>query len=201
MNRTQAMRCITQSLTPATVVVCTLGKASNALYSLGDRAMNFYMLGSFGMAASLGVGLALVRTEKVVVIDGDGAILYNLGCLATVGWVRCSNLIHIICDNKVCESTGSQPTATSAGIDLASIGRSCGIDAIRVSSVHGLRNALKSALDSRRPQLIVVELDDGSDASWPRLPLTALEIKTRFRTALGTPHGRRIQRRKCYSSA
>jgi thiamine pyrophosphate-dependent acetolactate synthase large subunit-like protein len=184
MNRLQAMRCITQTITADMIVVCTLGEASSALHSVEDRPRNFYMLGSFGMAISIGLGLSLVRKEKIIVIDGDAAILYNLGSLGTTGWYCRPNLIHIVIDNGVCESTGRQPTATSAGIDLAEVGRACRLPSARAKTVANLRSELMLALKKKGPRLIVADVSYQRDAAGSRLALSGPHLKGRFLAAL-----------------
>jgi sulfopyruvate decarboxylase subunit beta len=67
------------------LVICNIGFPSRELYDIRDRDENFYMIGSMGLASSIGFGLALARPDKkVVVIDGDGSLLMNMGSLVTV---------------------------------------------------------------------------------------------------------------------
>ena len=110
------------------IVVCNIGHPSQELYQIKDRPQNFYMLGSMGLASSIGLGLAMSQPNKVVVIDGEGSVLMNLGGLTTIGINQPENLCLLIIDNEAYGSTGFQPTFTSQGIDMAEIARSCGID-------------------------------------------------------------------------
>ncbi|MDR2623912.1 MAG: sulfopyruvate decarboxylase subunit beta [Methanobrevibacter sp.] len=107
------------------IVVGNIGFPSRELYEIKDRNRNFYMLGSMGLASSIGLGLALSQKEKVVVLDGDGSILMNLGSLVTIANQNPNNLILIVMDNCVYGSTGNQPTY-SQNIDLLKVAKSAG---------------------------------------------------------------------------
>src|SRR5205807_3530172 len=92
-----------------------------------DRPRNFYMWNSMGMASSIGVGLAMARPDlRVIVLDGDGSILMNLGSLATEHACGVTNLVHIIWDNGGWEITGGQPAGSPFGVDLEAVARGCG---------------------------------------------------------------------------
>jgi phosphonopyruvate decarboxylase len=108
------------------IFVSTTGYTSRELYALADRPSQLYLVGAMGCASSVGLGLAIARPDlRVTVLDGDGAALMRLGAMATIGYRRPPNLLHIVLDNRMHESTGGQPTVT-ASIDLAAIARACG---------------------------------------------------------------------------
>src|SRR5918911_5044285 len=105
-----------------------MGAVSAELQSLGHRPGFFYLQHAMGLASSMGLGVALSRPElKVVVLDGDGSILMNLGGLTTLGRYRPKNLVHIVFDNESLLSVGGFPTATSTGSDLAEIAKGAGV--------------------------------------------------------------------------
>ena len=92
-------------------IISANGYISRDLFSLCDKKSNFYMIGSMGLASSIGLGVAIKNPEKrIFVFDGDGNVLMNLGSLATIGSIKPKNLIHVIFDNSSHESTGGQPT-------------------------------------------------------------------------------------------
>ena len=104
----------------------TTGYISRELYGLADRPANFYMQGSMGHALALGLGAALARPQRrVVVLDGDGAVLMHLGTCATVGGIAPPNLVHVVLDNGTYESTGGQRT-TSSTVDWSALGAAAG---------------------------------------------------------------------------
>ncbi len=108
------------------ILIATTGYTSRELFALADRANHIYMVGSMGCASALGLGLARARPDiRIVVIDGDGAALMRMGNLATVGSYGPDNLIHLLLDNGVHDSTGAQATV-SANVRFADIAHACG---------------------------------------------------------------------------
>jgi thiamine pyrophosphate-dependent acetolactate synthase large subunit-like protein len=110
MNKLEAVKALVAALKPEDLVVCCNGMIGRELYTVGDRPGNFYMIGSMGLALSIGLGLALARpTRRVIVLDGDGNVLMGMNALASVGADRPANLYHVVLDNQ------AQPSrATSA---------------------------------------------------------------------------------------
>ena len=127
MLRIDALQAIYPSLKRC-VVVTIMGAVSAELQSLGHRPGFFYLLHSMGLASSMGLGIALARPElPVVVLDGDGSILMNLGALTTMARYRPRNLVHVVFDNESLLSVGGFPTATATGSDIAGIAAAAGI--------------------------------------------------------------------------
>ena len=127
MLRIDALQAIYPSLERC-VVVTIMGAVSAELQSLGHRPSFFYLLHSMGLASSMGLGIALARPElPVVVLDGDGSILMNLGTLTTMARYRPRNLVHVVFDNESLLSVGGFPTATATGTDIAGIAAAAGI--------------------------------------------------------------------------
>ena len=125
-SRRDVIAAVQSALGPHDVLLATTGYTGREMTALADRPNQLAMVGSMGCATSLGLGLACARPDRrVVVLDGDGAALMRLGALATVGWERPPNLVHVLLDNEVHDSTGGQPTATSRA-DLAAVARACG---------------------------------------------------------------------------
>jgi len=111
-------------------VVTIMGACAQELYDLGHRDNFFYLQHAMGLASSIGLGLALHRPgERVVVLDGDGSVLMNLGTFATLARYRPPNLVHIVFDNGSLLSTGGFESHTATSVtDLASIARAAGIE-------------------------------------------------------------------------
>jgi sulfopyruvate decarboxylase subunit beta len=141
VNRPAIIAAILEFIPDDVVVVSNIADASFELCSLKDRARNFYMLGSFGLAPSIGLGLALSRSERVVVINGDGALLYNLGSLPTDGRYAPANYLHLVVDNGAHGATGYQrPPRRPAPISPRSPPPvACGLSASRRSPRCGRR--------------------------------------------------------------
>jgi len=125
-RRMDMLRAVQANVDADAIVIATTGYTGRELYALDDRVNQLYMVGSMGCAASLGLGIALAcRSRRVVVLDGDGALLMRLGALAMLGCQRPSNLVHILFDNGIHESTGGQ-TTLSAGVDFCAVASACG---------------------------------------------------------------------------
>ena len=157
------------------LLVGNIGYPSRELFAVHDRPENFYMLGSMGLASSIGLGLALAQTKrKVIVLDGDGSVLMNLGTLATVAHHAPENYLLVILDNCCYGSTGSQPTCTHLGTDLAALAKAAGIKNVRkVERPPDLAEALQGK------GVIVVKVEAGN-ASVPIISLSPEEIAGRF---------------------
>ena len=108
------MEFIAKNVSSNEPIIAANGFISRDLFDLYDKASNFYMIGSMGLASSIGLGVAIKNPKKrVFVFDGDGNILMNLGSLVTIGSMVPKNLVHIVFDNSSHESTGGQPTQSS----------------------------------------------------------------------------------------
>jgi sulfopyruvate decarboxylase subunit beta len=180
MKRIDAIRAVTSAAGDA-LIVCNLGFPCRELYSILDRPENFYMLGSMGLASSIGLGMALARRDRrVISIDGDGAVLMNLGTLATVAGFAPENYLLVILDNGAYCSTGCQPTATSRSTDLAKMARGAGVRDVREVSTE---EDLKAASGGRG---VVVASVDAGNADVPVIPLSPLQIRARFINGLAS---------------
>lgn len=155
MSRLEAIRVVAGRLSDREAVVATTGLAGRELLSVSDRDANFAMAGSMGHALAIGLGIAITQPERrVVVLDGDGALLMHAGTLSTVGHERPANLVHVVLDNGVYGSTDGQPT-TSGSTDLVAVARACGYrDARCCRDADELDAAVARALTERGPVLL-----------------------------------------------
>ena len=142
------------------LVVHANGFISRESFNLDDRPGNFYMIGSMGLASSIGLGLALNRPERrIVVFDGDGNVLMNMGSLALIGATRPPNLVHIVFDNEAYGSTGNQRTI-SGQVALDDIARSSGYRHVdRVEAPDDLRAAAGDVLGQGGPSFLLVKIE------------------------------------------
>ena len=143
------------------VVVTIMGAVAAELQSIGHRPNFFYLQHAMGLASSMGLGIALARPEKqVVVFDGDGSILMNLGGLTTLARYRPRNLLHIVFDNESLLSVGGFPTATSTGSDLAAIAAAAGIPkTATVTALDEFAATVDAALASHVLTTIVAKVE------------------------------------------
>ena len=127
LRRLDALRAVYPRLENR-VVVTIMGAVAAELQSIGHRPNFFYLQHAMGLASSMGLGIALSRPEwQVVVFDGDGSILMNLGGLTTLARYRPRNLVHVVFDNESLLSVGGFPTATSTGSDIAGVAAAAGV--------------------------------------------------------------------------
>jgi thiamine pyrophosphate-dependent acetolactate synthase large subunit-like protein len=184
MTRLDATRIVVSSC-PDAAIVASLGHPAYDLFAAGDRPRNFYTWGSMGMASSVGLGLAMAKPEvRVIVLDGDGSLLMNLGSLATIGLLQPANLVLIVMDNEEYATTGGQKTPTAYGADLAAAARAMRIaDSNVVRTEDELARALVSATNG--PHVIVAKVAESAPIAKP--PLDYVAIKNRFMAALSNP--------------
>ena len=169
-------------------VIATTGKCGRELFTLADRPQHLYQVGSMGCASAMGLGVALNVERPVVVIDGDGAALMKMGNLATIGAEAPENLIHLLLDNGVHDSTGGQATV-SPGVDFAAVALACGYrSAAACDDLAGFEAALKQALEGPAsnpgPHLVHLRISPGSLAKLGRPTVKPAEVARRFRDFL-----------------
>ena len=143
------------------VIVSNLGPTSDDLRHAGHRDRNFYMLGSMGLCSSIALGMAVTVSERVISLDGDGALLMNLGTIATIGRERPKNLIVVVWDNEEWGQTGHQPSHTAFGTDLEQVARGCGLSrTATVKSLEELDQLFQQALREDGPWFIVAKTEE-----------------------------------------
>src|SRR5258708_25624884 len=171
MLRVDCLRAIYSELEKC-LVITIMGALPAELQSLGHRPNVFYLQHAMGLASSTGLGLALcLPHQKVVVLDGDGSLLMNLGSLTTLARYKPKNLLHIVFDNESLLSVGGFPTATSTGADLEGIARAAGIpQTCTVRSVEEFTAVVPPAIlgvglqtilakdETTRPQVFITDL-------------------------------------------
>jgi len=160
MRRLEALEAVYPEL-ERSVVVTIMGAVAAELQSIGHRPNFFYLLHAMGLASSMGLGLALSRPElRVVVLDGDGSVLMNLGGLTTLARYRPRNLVHVIFDNESLLSVGGFPTATSTGSDLAAIAAAAGVPrTATVRTVEEFRTAFTEAQAAEETTTLVAKVE------------------------------------------
>ena len=164
-------------------VISANGLISRDLFEICDRNSNFYMIGSMGLASSIGLGVALKNTKRqIFVFDGDGNILMNLGSLITIGTTKPKNLVHIVFDNSSHESTGGQPTATNK-IQLGKIAKSANYRVFQVKTKNQLVKVFQKIKIIPGPIMIIVKIEKGGVAS-KRINIEPTKIKNRFMNSL-----------------
>ncbi len=165
MNRFDAIRFLVQHL-GSDAVVANLGTNDCDLNAAGDRPENFYMWGGMGLTASVGLGIALAQpSRRVVVLDGDGSLLMNMGVLATLADQAPRNLLYVVFDNELWAETGRQPTHTARVTDLAEVARGAGLRQVAlVRELEEFQRVVRRALAEEGPWCIVAKVEETGKA-------------------------------------
>lgn len=168
-----------------TVVIATTGYTGRELYALADRPNHLYVVGSMGCASSLALGLALARRDlRVVVVDGDGAALMRMGNLATIGACAGPNLLHLILDNEVHDSTGGQATVSPA-VAFAGVAAACGYARALAGDGVELVDRLLAGEAVAGPSLGHLKIRPGAPPDLPRPAVTPPQVRRRLLAHLG----------------
>lgn len=188
LDSAEVVRLISK-LAGSALVIATTGYTSRELFGIEDRPDNFYMQGSMGHACSIGLGTALARPDrKVVVLDGDGAVLMHMGALSAIGSQRPANLVHIVLDNGIHESTGGQPT-TSATTRLEEVATASGYrSGRRCRTLTEVHDAVATAMTSPGPHMCVIPTRPRSGPMPPRATSAhpPESMRARFTAAVAT---------------
>jgi thiamine pyrophosphate-dependent acetolactate synthase large subunit-like protein len=186
MTRAEAVALVIAHLAEDDIVVAADGAISREAYRAHDRGRSFYMLGSMGQVASIALGLAMTRHERVVALDGDGNLLMGLGGLALVGGLKPANLHHVVLDNRCYATTGGQP-ALSRQVDLAAMAAAAGYAwARRSDEDHEAAATVAAWLAAPGPAFLNLSVEAADPDPAKRIPMSPEEMATRFRSALGT---------------
>lgn len=165
-------------------IVTSTGMTSRELFTLADREQHFYQVGSMGCASAIALGISLNTKARTVVIDGDGAALMKLGNFSTIGATKPSNLIHVVLDNQVHDSTGGQPTS-SATCDLAMVALASSYPSVtKCNTLDGFSVAFERALGAVGPSFIRVRVTEGSLSQAGRPTIHPQDVATRFKRFL-----------------
>jgi thiamine pyrophosphate-dependent acetolactate synthase large subunit-like protein len=168
------------------LVVHANGFISRESFNIADRLGNFYMIGSMGLASSIALGVALHQPQRrVVVFDGDGNVLMNLGSVAMIGATQPRNLIHLVFDNEAYGSTGNQRTI-SGQVALEEMARAAGYRTVRrVATEADLRTAASEVLTQPGPSFLLIKIEpDKEERHIGRITHEPQQIAARFMEAL-----------------
>jgi phosphonopyruvate decarboxylase len=184
-SRRELISAMVEDLDEEVLVVATTGKTGRELFEVADRRTHFYMVGSMGCAASVGLGICLTyRTGPVVVLDGDGAALMRLESMASIGHWSPENLVHVVLDNGTYDSTGGQRTI-AASVSFPHLAAACGYrSASTLADPDAFRAELASALTGRGPYFIHARIQPGTPADVGRPTLSPPEVADRLRQTI-----------------
>ena len=140
------------------IYVSTTGDTSRDLFEIGDKKNNFYIVGSMGYASALGLGISLFIEDKVVILDGDGAMLMHMGNMSTIGAYAGKNLLHIVLNNNVYSTTGGQYNS-SINTDLVNIAKSCNYENTIESNADNIEKSLAMLKNADGPSFLEIKIE------------------------------------------
>src|SRR5947207_15990591 len=191
MKRLDALSAIYAQLADR-IVVTIMGAVAAELQSIGHRPNFFYLQHAMGLASSMGLGIALSRPDRqVIVLDGDGSILMNLGGLTTLARYRPQNLVHVVFDNESLLSVGGFPTATATGSDIAGIAAAAGVPRTATArTLDEFTHAFDEALAAAALTTIVAKVEAVGPAAYVT-GLSLLENRFEFQKYLNSTRAAR----------
>ena len=185
MNRFDITSRLVGKLKHEEAVIGGIGNTNFDLWAAGHRPQNFYMLGSMGLAIPIAFGVAIAQPDRhVFALEGDGSLLMQLGCLATVGERAPKNLTIVVWDNGIYQITGAQPTPAAGVADLVAIAVSSGIaNSAWAADEEDFERLIDQSLSASGPMLIGVRIDDKPGTATTRRD--PVQIRERFMLGLG----------------
>lgn len=186
-TRQRVIKEISKLIKEDDLIISATGGISRELSTECDRPGNFYMQGSMGTTAAIGLGVALIRPDKsVIVLDGDGSVLMRMGSLATVGYYNPTKYIHVVLDNESYETTGGQYSVSSRA-DLSKIATSAGYRrSVTVSNIEALQDYWQQFYNESGPSFINVKVKKENSQKVKRPSLTPEQICKRFMSAIAS---------------
>lgn len=184
MNSKDSIKTILDLMSEREMALFTTGFISRLAFAHKDRPANFYMIGSMGLVSSVGLGIALNSSRRVVIFDGDGSALMDMGTMAMIGSLRPKNIIHIVLDNQSYESTGGQPSLTEK-VRLDEVARASGYNSIfRIDRLDELERVWKRASGNRGPVFMLLDIKKKAEIDTGRVSIPPEALTARIRKGL-----------------
>ena len=185
VNRFDLTKRLVAKLKHEEAVIGGIGNTNFDLWSAGHRPQNFYMLGSMGIAIPIAFGVALAQPKRhVIALEGDGSLLMQLGCLATIAAQKPKNLTIVIMDNGLYQITGGQRTPAAGTADYVALARAAGLSKCAwAGDEEDFDKLVDAALADGGPSFIAARIDDKPGVgTTDRDPV---QIRERFMLGLG----------------
>lgn len=185
MNRFDLTSRLVAKLKNEEAVIGGIGNTNFDLWATGQRAQNFYMLGSMGLAFPIALGVALAQPKRrVVALEGDGSLLMQLGCLSTIATLAPDNLTMVVMDNGIYQITGSQPTPAASHTDIVAVALASGLaNSTWAADEDDFERLIEQSKQAAGPTLIGVRIDDKPGTGTTRRD--PVQIRERFMHGMG----------------
>lgn len=167
-------------------IVVAVYKAAQEWIRISPSDLNYTFTGAMGQGSSHGLGLALGRPDKrVVVLDGDGSLLMNLGTLVTIANAAPKNLIHCVCENGTYETNGAVPIPGAGRFSFVAMARAAGYPkSYEFSNLDDWDRALDRILKEEGPIFVDLKVEPGEDYPEDFRRLYSVQFREAFRQAL-----------------
>jgi thiamine pyrophosphate-dependent acetolactate synthase large subunit-like protein len=184
MKRDQALQILAEHI-PDTIVVPVFQSAFDWM-NIRPHPLNYLCIGAMGQASSHALGLALAMPhERIVVLDGDGSLLMNLGSLVTIGSVQPRNLTHFVSHNGIYEVNGRYPIPGGRKIQFDRIAKEAGYaDTYSFSDLEEFRREIKNVLSVPGPVFVSLHVEAGQAYPTDYVTIHSAESRDAFRTAV-----------------
>jgi thiamine pyrophosphate-dependent acetolactate synthase large subunit-like protein len=185
MNRFDLTSRLVAKLKNEEAVIGGIGNTNFDLWATGQRAQNFYMLGSMGLAFPIALGVALAQPDRrVFALEGDGSLLMQLGSLSTIATLKPKNLTMVVMDNGIYQITGAQPTPGAAVADIVAIAVASGLtNSSWAADEDDFERLIEESMSAAGPTLIGVRIDDKPGTGATRRD--PVQIRERFMHGMG----------------
>jgi sulfopyruvate decarboxylase subunit beta len=187
MKRDQCLKAISRHVDDADIVLPVYSSAFDWL-DIRPNPLNYTAHGAMGLASSHGLGLALGRPDKkVIVIDGDGSLLMNIGTLVTSAAAAPKNFFHFVCENGTYEANGGHPTPNRGNVSFAGLARSAGYKSVyEFSDLANFEQQVGSILAEQGPVFIALKVESSGEQKRDYERIHGPNVRQAFKDALKT---------------
>lgn len=167
-------------------IVVAVYKAAQEWIHISPSEFNYTFTGAMGQGSSHALGLALGRPErKVIVLDGDGSLLMNLGSLVTIGHASPRNLIHCVCENGTYETNGAVPIPGAGRISFTGLARDAGYGkTYEFDNLQDWERNVRRVINEDGPVLVDLKIVPGEEYPEDFRRLYSVQSRDEFRQAL-----------------
>jgi len=187
MKRDDCLKALARHVTDADIVLPVYSTAFDWI-DIRPHPLNYLSHGAMGLASSHALGLALGRPDKrVIVLDGDGSLLMNLGSLVTIAEVAPRNLIHFVCENGIYEANGGHPIPGAGRISFAGFARAAGYRSVHeFGDLGAFSEGIGAILKEEGPVFVVLKVVAGETYPQDFTALHSADLRRQFAAALAS---------------
>lgn len=169
-------------------IVVAVYNAAQEWIHISPSDLNFTFIGAMGQGSSMGLGIALGRPDRrVIILDGDGSLLMNLGSLVTIGHAAPKNLIHCVCENGIYETVGGTPIPGAGQISFTGIARAAGYrKTYEYDNIQDWEREAAEVIDAEGPVMISLKMVKGENYPEDFRRLYGTQYREAFRRALAS---------------